>query len=658
MNTEAKNRRQNPEELTGARGKQRHSREKQNEIKNKQRKAEKRNAARDRRRQKAEERNAAKERRRLRTEERYADRQQLRKIVDRGRRRRTAYMIATAVAALLIIVVAVVLRGVSDLRSYNEYMAQAQQSYSVSDYDSALAALRKAEAIDPSEECLTLMVDCYENQGNYTKALEILRRMDTLNPAVTTRISSIENRRQLLAESEKVTIAGRRLSATTTSLVLDDMELTDSVFTEISQLYALESLSLAGNSISNVSALANMGGLVSLNLSDNDISDISPLTTLVGLRTLYLDNNPIEDFSPLCVLPNLTSLSIKGIDITEAQLEALSKSLPNCAIHSDADPDEEQDISFGGVTFKSDVTELDLSGMGLRDISALGNCKQLTKLDLSDNEISDLSPLMNLPNLEWVDVSGNQLTDIRPLMGIEKLIYIDASDNNINSTSPVSMMNGVEELYLDGNPIRDFSGLRKVKSLKVLGLGDTGLTDGDLEYLEKLTLLTNLNIEDNPNISGEAVDQLQSKLATCSISHSELAYNIDVDGHTVSSDATELDLSGTGISDLTGLAKLSSLEKVDLSRNSISNIYILEFTNSRKTIRELNLSGNLIEDITPLASLQAIEVLDLSNNMISSETPLMNLKSLKTLYLGGNKLSELQIDNLQNALLDCEIILD
>ena len=119
-----------------------------------------------------------------------------------------------------------------------------------------------------------------------------------------------------------------------------------------------------------------------------------------------------------------------------------------------------------------------------------------------------------------------------------------------------------------------------------------------------------------------------------------------------------MDLSGTGISDLTGLAKLSSLEKVDLSRNSISNIYILEFTNSRKTIRELNLSGNLIEDITPLASLQAIEVLDLSNNMISSETPLMNLKSLKTLYLGGNKLSELQIDNLQNALLDCEIILD
>ena len=310
------------------------------------------------------------------------------------------------------------------------------------------------------------------------------------------------------------------------------------------------------------------------------------------------------------------------------------------------------------MTFKSDVTELDLSGMGLRDVSALGNCKELTKLDLSGNEISDLSPLMNLPKLEWIDVSDNELTDLRPLMGMEMLKYIDASKNSINSTKTKSMMNGVEELYLNDNPIRDFSGLRNTKSLKVLGLANTGLRDEDLTYLSKLTLLTDLDIQGNTNISGEAVDSLQSKLATCSISHSELAYDIDVDGHMVPSNATELDLAGTGISDITGLSKLTALEKVDLSRNSISNIYILEFTSSRHTIKELNLSGNLIEDITPLASLQAVEVLDLSNNKISSETPLMNLKTLKTLYLGGNLLTELQIDNLQNALLDCEIILD
>ena len=399
----------------------------------------------------------------------------------RRRRRRVLYMLATAATALLIIAVAVVLRSVSEMKSYNDYLNQARRSYETCDYDSALAALRKAASIDRSEDCLLLMVDCYENQGNYTKALEILRSMNTTDPEISTRISAIDSRRRLLAEAETVTIAGKKYPATTTSLVLDKMGLTDTVFTEISQLYSLDSLSLADNSISNITALSNMGGLVTLNLSNNNIQDLMPLATLTGLRTLYLDNNPVTDLSALCCLPNLTSLSLKGVDISQAQLEALSKSLPNCAIHTDTSADKDQDISFGGVTFKADVTELDLSGMGLRDISALSACQQLVKLNLSDNQISDLSTLMNLPMLEWLDISGNQVTDLRPLMGIARLTYVDASDNAISSTTPLSMMNGLKELYLDNNPIRDFSGLRKVKSLEVLGLGGTGLTDEDME---------------------------------------------------------------------------------------------------------------------------------------------------------------------------------
>ena len=154
------------------------------------------------------------------------------------------------------------------------------------------------------------------------------------------------------------------------------------------------------------------------------------------------------------------------------------------------------------------------------------------------------------------------------------------------------------------------------------------------------------------------MDALQQRLATCNISRSQLAYSIDIDGHPAQSTATELNLSGSGIADISGLLKIPALETLDLSRNNISNLYILQLTNSRFTLREVNLSNNQIEDITPLASLTNVEVLDLSNNNISSELPLMNLKTLKTLYLGGNLLTEQQIDNLQNTLLDCEIILD
>ena len=576
--------------------------------------------------------------------------------VRKRRDKRTIYIVCAVLAAVFIISVAVVLRGVSDKRVYNNYMQQAQQSYSQNDFDSALAALRKAAAVDETDECLMLMADCYETQENYTKALEILRTMNVQNPTVSSRIAAIEKRRQTLSEAEKVTIAGRQYPLTTTSLVLDNMGITDAALDDVLQLYALDSLSLAGNSLYDISKLTSLGGLVSLNLSGNNISSLAPLTSLTGLRTLYLDNNPVTDLTPLYSLTNLTSLSIKGISITESQLEALSKALPNCAIHSEAAQEEVQDISFGGATFKSDVTELDLSGMGLRDISALANCENLISLNLSNNSISDLSPLMNIPTLQWLDVSYNQLSDLRPLMGISSLRFLNASGNSITSTAPLSMMDGLTELYLDGNPLKSFSSLKKLKNLTSLGLSGTGLNDEGMRCLNSLVLLRTLNVEDNPDITGEAVDELRSKLGNCTISHSELAYSVDIDGNTITTIATELSMPNRGIIDLSSLSQLGCLQTVDLSGNCISNVYPFQYSDSRFTIISLNLSSNRLEDATPLSTLQNIETLDLSNNYISSELPFMAMFSLRTLVLTDNPLTEEQVESIRNALPNCDVI--
>ena len=500
------------------------------------------------------------------------------------------------------------------------------------------------------------MSACYESQGNYTKALEVLRAMDTKNPTVASRISSIEAYRKTLSDSEKIIVAGRQFTAGTSSLVLDNMALNDSVLEELVALYALDSLSLADNSLTNIGPMAKLGGLVTLNLSNNSIEDISALESLSSLRTLYLDNNPISDLSPLYNLSSLSSLSIKGISLTETQLQTLARALPNCAIHSDAAQAQVQDISFGGITFKADVTELNLSGMGLRDISAITSCENLTKLDLSGNEISDLSPLMNLPKLQWLDISYTQVVDLRPLMGIDSLSFLNASGCSINSCSALSMMNGLSQLYLDENPIRDFSGLRKLKTLNVLGLNSTGLDDEGLSYLRGLSMLGTLNIENNPGISGEAVDELRSYLGSCKISHSELAYIVDFDNHSVQSTATELSLPGQGIVDISGLQRLNRLESADLSGNYISNLYPIENSECRFSLKSLDLAHNNISDPTPISMLLNIEELDLSYNNINSELPLLNLKKLQRLDLSGNPLSEEQIAKLRNTLLDCEII--
>lgn len=574
----------------------------------------------------------------------------------RQRRKNRIYLICLALAAVVLIAAAAILKTVSEHQAYNDYMRQAQEYYYNSDYDNALTSLRKAAALEDNDECGILMSACYEAQGNYVKALEVLRSMNTKNPTVASRIASIEGYRKSLSEADKISIAGRQYPSSTTSLVLDDMGLNSSVITEIVQLYSLDSLSLSGNTIDDISPIKDLGGLVTLNLSDNKIRDISSLSSLSALRTLYLDNNPISDLSPLYSLTNLTNLSIKGISISESQLKGLSRSLPNCAIHSEAAKEEVQDISFGGITFKSDVTELDLSGMGLRDISGIASCEHITKLNLSGNNISDLSPLMNLPWLQWLDISNTSVSDLRPLMGVDTLSFLNASGCSISSTSALSMMNGLNQLYLDENPIGDFSGLRKVKTLSVLGLRSTGLDDEGLYYLRGLNLLHTLNIENNPKISGEAVDELRLSLGSCNIKHSELSYLVDFDNHAVQTNAVELSLPGQGIVDISAMMKLHQLETVDLSGNFISNIYVLQDAECRFSIRSLDLSNNSISDITPLSMLMNIEELDLSYNSINSELPLMRLYSLQTLNLTGNPLSEEQVELLRKTLVDTVII--
>ena len=576
--------------------------------------------------------------------------------VRRRPNRRRAVVVCTVLAAVFAFAMAVVLMGVSDNRSYNDYMNQAQELYYNKDYDGALAILRKASSIEKTEECLLLMADCYQLQGNYTKTLEVLRMMDMNKPTVSARISEVESLRKNQGATETVRIAGKDYPVDTTRLVLDKMELGDAVLYEVTQLYAIDSLSMADNVLRDVSQLSVLGGLVTLNLSGNEIMDLTPLSGLTNLRTLYLDNNPIRDFSPLYSLTNLKSLSIKGIELTETQLSELSRALPSCAVHSEKAQQEMQDISFGGVTFSADVTDLDLSDMGIWDISALANCQYITKLNLSGNNVSDLSPLMNMPYLQWLDISYNSVSDLRPLMGISSLYFLNASGNSISSTSALTMMTGLSNLYLDGNPIRDFSGLRKLKNLTVLGLSQTGLADQDVSYLQGLQSLSSLTVTDNPLLTGYGVDQLRSFLPACTVSHSALTVNIDFDGHLVANDSTELRLVGQNITDISGVQQLNELKYVDLSVNMISNIYPFIFADCRYTVTSLNLSYNNLSDLTPLSMMPNLQELDLSFNQISSLQPLMNLTSLRSLRLSGNPLSVMEINALAYALPNCEVV--
>lgn len=583
-----------------------------------------------------------------------------RRVISEAQKKKKAilYLLLIIAIAVALFSMALLIRSISENREYERCMNEAQASTLAGDYDSALAYLRKAAAIDMSDECLLMMAQCYEALGNYDRAIEALRYMRATDAAINAKVASIEAKKKNREEENLVTVAGITHDVTETSLVLDNRSLGNGVVEEVSRLYALSNLSLAGNTISDISPISTLGGLITLNLSNNVIRDLSPLSSLTGLRTLYLDNNPISDLTPLYSLSSLTTLSLKGVSLSTEDLRELSNALPNCAINgAGADIQSKTGvIALGGESFSSDVTSLDLSRHGITDISALSACENLTTLNLSGNYISDLTPLMDIPGLQVLNLSSNNITDLRPLMGLTSIRTLDVSANAIASTVPLGSNTSLQELNLSNNAIANFSGISKLKNLTNLNLSGTGFSDADIENFNYLSKLIYLNVEYNPGLTGEGYDSLQRLIPACSIAHSNLVYSISADTYTVASDTTELDMTGRGISDLSFLMQLSNLESIRLGNNNISEIYYFQYTESWRTIRNLNLSNNYIVDVSPLMGLKNLETLNLANNRITDINPLYALTGLRELTLTGNPISPELIRALNDALPNCYII--
>ena len=574
----------------------------------------------------------------------------------RARRRRNSVIFGFTLVLALLLIFGLSLRGAAEERRYREHLHDAASCYAAGDYEDALGHLRQAASHEETDEMRLQMVDCYEAMGSYEKALELLRRMDLNDESIRARIDALENARELLRQADKISIAGMEFDRSASSLILRRTELGEQDLQHVAELYALSSLSLTEDGRTDLSALSGLGGLTMLDLSGNSISDLGPLASLGSLRTLYLDKNPISDFSPLYGLENLSMLSIREIELSQAQLNELAEALPHCAIHSETAVAEVRELTIGGATFREDVTELDLSGRQLSDISAISACRQLKRLDLSGNAVSDLTPLMDLPYLEQLSFADNQVADLRPLMAMKSLQTVDASRNAIGSAAPLLALTELRELDLSGNELKDLSGLSPLAKLERLNLENTHLQDEQLACLEGLSALRQLNIKDNPELTGEAVDELKRSLSDCYFETSRLVYTVEIHGVRYRQDLTALDLSGIGEPvDISEIGMIPALEKLSLRGDQMEHIYDLRVL---ENLRELDLSDNAISDLTPLAYLFKLEKLNLANNRISSVTALLNLVQLKELDVRGNALTAEQIEKLENTLTDCTILHD
>jgi internalin A len=245
---------------------------------------------------------------------------------------------------------------------------------------------------------------------------------------------------------------------------------------------------------------------------------------------------------------------------------------------------------------------------GVKSLKDLNKLTNLEYLDAGQLAIKDITAIGNLKNLRVLYLQRNLITDISALKKLTKLEVLSLNGNQIESISTLSTLTNLRELYIRENKIKTISSLNKLTKLELLESGKNSIQN--IDSLKNLKNLKSLTL-DNNNIK-------------------------DITGLKELTNLKHLDLSNNKITSLNTLKNLSRLETLYLQRNSITDISAIS---TLKKLKVLSMNGNKIADVKPLTKLTLLEKLYLKDNNIKSITSLKGLVNLNELYLAGNSIS-------------------
>ena len=580
---------------------------------------------------------------------------------------------------------------------YETHLNYGYASIEAQAYDEAITAFEDAYRIDPTYDAAIGLAKAWYGSGDAEKAIQVLNARAGLYESTDEIEALLTEYKISLGIYPTVIIGGKEIDTSSTTIFIKDVTLTEEDKQALSEFTELVTLDLTNCGLTDIAFLQGCSKLMSVTLTENPISDFTPLHGKPDLRTLYINDTAITDWSQLHAISSLSLLNANGNWITAEDDAALNAALPDCEIYAGLNGYLIYDITIAGTTYSSDVTELDLSGAGLSDVTVIPQFSAVRKLNLSGNRISWITPFDGMNWVSELDLSGNRISNISSLSSMTALTVLNLNENAVTDLSPLAGKTNLTELHLNGNPIyHGHDALSTLTGLQKLSLQDALVKDQHLSLLP-MESLTELDLRNNKQLTADAVLNLANSYPNCKIlsdfgpaevtlgsksfpateSVVDASYSSVIDLSTVTdfTGLTSLNLAGNGVSDFTPLKNMTALTELNLQATGFSDCAILS---TLTNLTALTLTGNpAVTDIAPLVSctklstlyldetgvtdvsalksLTALTNLHLDKCAIADFSQLYELTSLKTLYILDCGITADALTALQQALPDCTI---
>ena len=238
-------------------------------------------------------------------------------------------------------------------------------------------------------------------------------------------------------------------------------------------------LDLSNQNLTSLEPLRGITGLTELNLLNNQITlneddDVSKeiLKSMTNLKTLNLQNNKLKDIKVLEELENLTILNLIGNNVNLKDIEniipklllsvdnEIMKTILNCETSKITRLYLSNNQSLSELPNLSKFTnlkELRLRNVPIKNISIISNITSLEILDLSNNNLHDKEKInfSNLINLKSIDLNESKLwdEDIENLRGLRNLknVSINLSSNRIRNATALFDLDPSTKISLGKN---------------------------------------------------------------------------------------------------------------------------------------------------------------------------------------------------------------